>query len=291
MFKTKQQLRRTLDRWAQQTFQENYAKWLSQNTCSELIKMVDYVLDSQRIRHTKMTGYISQNRILFEQECLRLKYGFIANRLNKQCDWWTPFDVIVYCCQHILENRKYYEEKAAKAKLTLYDFATRMCGRALRALPSSIREFQKEAHLKATLKEGTVVKNESLDEKEHCDIRVYLHNYVVTIWSYVARLDSIHSFCEKFTGYKGGRIAEGYHILCAFDSNKDKENFFGWFLHTDDYLNKLTYDIEHLTDCQTYNYDEFVSLLRKNTNICSEYNIVKNNVARNFDVNPEYLNN
>ena len=256
MLQNVETMKRHLDWWSTRTFSDAYSYWKKSNPDRELDSMVQSVLKLQNKYNAKMNGYCSSNNLITNRENLRITYRTIPSALDSTVSYWTPFNVIVYVCQHILSNKSYYKNEAGHEGLDV--FAARMTGRALRAIPSTIREIQMGECVQKWFPDGVFEQNEALDFEKHADLMMNWHNNTYYFESFIAQRDSIANFLDKFSGRRGGMIPKGYHIICGFNMSRSeqKTTFREWYMYSDKYFDK----IKNLVDNnQYYTYDEAMS--------------------------------
>jgi hypothetical protein len=143
-------------------------------------------------------------------------------------------------CKHNLKNRKFYESKAKQLKMSFEQLTFLMCGRALRALPSYIREYQLRNALQEMFKKGNFVRDETMDKKYHCDVMMQLDGKTYYIWSFIFSKNSIAQFVDKFLDNRYGHVPSGHHILCPFDRKKEcGASYKGWSFYSKQYLEEV----------------------------------------------------
>lgn len=115
-----------------------------------------------------------------------------------------------------------------------------MCGRAIGALPSYIREYQLRNALKLTFPTARFYQDEQMDKKFHCDIKMDLDNQTYYFWSFISSQRSITQFMDKFKNHRYGNILDGIHVLCPFDRfNERFATYNGWCFYSDKYIREI----------------------------------------------------
>lgn len=278
-----------LKNWAEKTYAEAYSEKCASNTKTELMKLVHYVLQSQSLLGKKMDGFSTENLDQTELEWLKIKYALIPDILSKTYAYWTPLDVIVYVCDNNLSDRQFYQSKAKENNMSFEELTAKMCARALRALPSAIREHQLLAGLRTTFPTATITKDADLDLQYHCDAKMMYNGKTYWCWSFIAGKKSINKFAMKFTGTKGSIVAAGYHVLCGFDRFDTTKHiatqYYGWELYPESYFAEIK---QYITNSTYYEYDNFIQNITTNKDLYEGPVIVRNRFTKNFGTTKEY---
>lgn len=240
LFETKDSLIRTLRTWNDQTFQEAASELNVSNDDLNAYILLLTVLDKQSLMDKPMNGYASEHLMKDEFEDMGVTYVDFFNKLSESDEFWTPTHVLYEVCKNNIARRSFYEKKAVKYNTTFEMIACMMCGRALRALPSYIREPQLLYEMKDTFHRARFEKSDVLDKKFHCDIKMTMKDQNYYVWSFMATNKSMCKFIEKFTNQRRGSVANGYHLLCPFDKTDNaKAQYLGWGLYSKEYINEI----------------------------------------------------
>jgi hypothetical protein len=166
--------------------------------------------------------------------------------LEETGHFWTPLDVLHEVCKNNLSRREFYEKKAKKYGASFEKVTWLMCGRALRALPSFIREYQLRNALQAAFPKASFYQDEDLDRKYHCDIKMTMNDQEYYFWSFLSSTRSIYQFVDKFKANRFGHIADGLHVLCPFDRTEESAaSYKGWNFYSIQYVNEVKNAIYH----------------------------------------------
>lgn len=230
----------TLEKWNKTTFQEAFdgIERTEENEAS--LKLLAKVLKHQKLTDKKMNGLCTEGLKKTEAERLGVKYVDFFNELESSSDFWTPTDLLHNLCKHNLNNREKYEKKAKKMGISFDKLTWLMCGRALRALPSYMREHQLKNELENTFPNASFCQNAELDTYYHCDVKMTMNDEDYFVWSFLTSPRSIVNFASKFKGQRYGTISTGKHVLCPYDREKESEaNFAGWMFYSKEYMDEL----------------------------------------------------
>ena len=240
LFDTKEKMVRTLNEWDRMTYGEAFANLVVTDQNRESVELLKLCLDKQRLWDKPMNGNSSEGLKNTEVEKLGIAYVDLFNKLDPTDLFWTPLDFLHEMCKHNLSKRKFYEKKAQVNHMTFEQLTYRMCGRALRALPSFIREYQLSNALKKTFPKGLFFQDPDMDKRCHCDINMVLDGETYYFWSFISSAKSIYNFVEKFKDNRGGVIMDGHHVLCPFDRNEEKDaSYKGWAFYSARYINEV----------------------------------------------------
>ena len=109
-------------------------------------------------------------------------------------------------------------------------------GRALRALPSFIREMDLAYSVEQALRKlGNDVMAQSdskTDRKGKCDVLLDVNGHEYRLWSYMDSPRGLQNLCHRLMG-KRGELPAGRHLLCPFNDSRDIEvnQHYGWKLY------------------------------------------------------------
>jgi hypothetical protein len=240
IFNTKEEMIRTLATWDSMTFGDALAKMPITDKNKEAISLLYVVIDKQRLADKKMNGFCSEGLKKDEFERMGICYVDLFNLLEQKDRFWTPCDILYELCKHNLSRRSFYEKKAKSYKMTFDQVTWLMCGRALRALPSYIREYQLKNELQCAFPKAIFCQSEDLDRNFHCDVKMTLSDKDYYIWSFLSSTRSICQFVDKFSNNRYGVVVDGSHILCPFDRFEHKNaSYRGWAFYSTKYIDEV----------------------------------------------------
>lgn len=250
LFDTREKMGTTIDLWASKTFGEALAEFEVADENRESYELMKLVVKRQRLFDKPMDGKCSEGLKKDEFERMGVTYVSFVNNLEAQNRFWTPLDIIHDVCKNNLERRDFYEKKAKKYCMTFERVTWLMCGRALRALPSYVREYQLKNSLQKAFPDGVFIQDAELDMKYHCDIKMELNGSEYYFWSFISSPRSIYQFVDKFRSNRYGQVVDGTHVLCPFDRLVEKDAAYkGWSFYSKEYINEVKQAIfknEHL---------------------------------------------
>lgn len=171
-----------------------------------------------------MTGALSQGwrdlerDTIFFQECLAT--------LNREYPGkWNPADYLLQCYMVGKENG--------------YNLEDMDLGRALRNLPSFLREYLIAGEANKRSDVSVKIPNEQINAKYHVDLVIKRNGEKFYIWSYLASTRSIrHLTASKITEQRG-KVLKGNNLLAPFDKSSDAKSVLGWWIPTQDYIDRL----------------------------------------------------
>jgi hypothetical protein len=240
LFTTKEEMIRTLATWNNMTFGAALVMMETNEHNQDIVNLLSLVIDKQRLACKPMNGLCSEGLRKDEFENMGICYVDIFNLLQEREAFWTPCDILYEMCKHNLERRDYYEKKAKKHKMSFEQVTWLMCGRALRALPSYIREYQLKNELQHAFPAAKFSQDENLDKKFHCDIKMTLNDKDYYIWSFLYSPRSICQFADKFNNNRHGVVMDGNHLLCPFDRMAHKNaSYKGWSFYSSQYIDEI----------------------------------------------------
>lgn len=264
MFHSTEEMFNTMDEWSTKTFQNEYDKWNKECTNSTLKDAVDFVVSEQQLWNRKMQGFVAERRKVTETEELGIKYAHIPEKLVEKYGSWNPFYIIVHTCEYCLNNPDLYEQNKHRFKENIKDskdLMVRMCGRALRGMPSPVREDQVAAKCAERYSVEKVDKSLQLDLLYHCDVKVTYKGRAYFIWVTMQTKNGTKNLVSKFMTGRGTPLPAGRHIFCMFDRN-DPNNIKhqGWDMFSEEFFKKLFDLIEN----DTYvTYEEYTQDMLK----------------------------
>ena len=240
LFSTKDDMIRNLNHWDAETFGSALDRIVETDENKSSIELTRLVVNTQRLTDKPMNGNASESLKKNEFERMGVCYVSFFNKLENAEGVWSPVDIIHEVCKNNIGRRKFYEKKAKQYNTTFEDVTSMMCGRALRALPSYIREHQLENALINAFPHANFYHSEELDKKLHCDIMMEINGKRYYFWSFLSSNQSIGQFIDKFRNNRSGTIPDGYHVLCPFDRDKEKSaSYKGWCFYSRNYINEI----------------------------------------------------
>lgn len=237
VFATKIDMCNTLEAWSKETFGQAFNK-LNFTAASKdyaSLALLKHVIETQKLWNKKMMGNCSQGLIKTDEENLNIWFSLIVNPLEDADQFWTPLDYLHSVCKHMLNDKTGYEKMAASDRFNC-DFNTlcvMICGRALRNLPSFIREYQQRNAIVLRFPDGTFEKDVKLDMQGHCDLQMFYKGVEYRFWSYQSTKRGLYNFEAKFA-QKRGSIANCMHVLCPIDTFTKANvcDYLGWRMYS-----------------------------------------------------------
>lgn len=272
MFDSQLSMARTLKTWAKRSFgvalKEARIEDEQWSLRKKELDLVEYVLKNQGLLNSRMNGNCSQDRDIIEDEDMDICYAEIVNKLENAQTFWDPFDLVCAIVRHILEREEYFKEKAIEKDLCFKQLTSWLCGRALRALPSFVREPQIQNAMQIRLRDAEFSRSLDLDTNEHCDIKIVFDNQPIFAWSFCNSKNGRNKFKKKFTR-KTDSPPNGLHLICPLDMSTAC-NYYGFLLYTDDHIDEIVTLIHTL--CPIMSYNEAIEKIRsEDTNIVTEF--------------------
>lgn len=246
LFETREAMFRVLTEWDRVTFSQALATFDTTGKNPEAVELMKEVVRHQKLQDVHMNGKCSENLRILEKEKMRIVYAHMIEVLNEEQEYWTPLDVIYRVCENNVEKKAFYEKKAKSMEMTFKRLTSLMCGRALRALPSFVREYQLRNALKGRFKNAYFEKSEELDTQTHCDVKMTIGDTEYFFWSFVPSGRGIKNFSDKFKGHRGALI-EGVHVICPLDPHRPSKHclFKGWCMYPNGYMDEVASAIYH----------------------------------------------
>ena len=188
------------------------------------------ILETQGLINKSMTGGSTSGLDVTEREVGDFKYVKVFNIISEAKDW-TPMDMVYGTC-FLAQRDPNVKLMARQWNLTEEELISKMCGRALRALPSYLREHDLKQQLERRLPKAEFRQDEKLDTILHADLAMNYKGEKYYFWSFVNTYQSLQNFQDKFLGHRKGMILDGYHVICPFSLGVcDSIN--GWKLYND----------------------------------------------------------
>ena len=256
LFDTKEKMIRTLNAWNSKTFGQALSEITVTDDNAESVELLKIVIDHQKLADKPMNGYCSEGLKKDEFERMGVCYVDFFNLLEGRDEFWTPLDILHELCKNNLNRRDFYEKKAKKHKMSFERVTWLMCGRALRALPSYIREYQLKNALQNAFPHGKFHQDEDLDRKLHCDVKMTLNEKSYYFWSFIHSPRAVYQFVDKFSNNRAGMILDGNHVLCPFNRAKEIEaSYRGWAFYSPRYIDEV---VAAICQREPLNYDDVV---------------------------------
>lgn len=183
---------------------------------------------------TPMTGGLSQgwrdlNRdTIFFQDCLAAVHRAYPEK-------WTPADYLLQC---------YISAKQKGVVLEEMDL-----GRALRNLPSFMREYLIAGMLAQLDGVDIEIPSETMNAKYHVDLILKTNGKIIYVWSYLSSAHAIRRLTENKLSGERGKILKGYNLLAPFDKAQDAITFHSWWVPSAAYIDQLLLSVvgSHIT--------------------------------------------
>ena len=224
------------------------------------VEIANYVIDSQHLSNKPMDGNSTTKMNVMEREIGDFKYVNVFNSITKRDDW-SPVDMIYGTC-YLANKDPNVSIMATRFGVSKEELISKMCGRALRALPSYMREHDLKEQLEKRLPHAKFKQNQALDTILHADLKMEYKGNDYYFWSFVNTERSIANFEHKFLGNRAGHVPDGIHIICPFDLERC-ETINGWKL----YDNFTISSIARMTDNPIQaNYKDVPDILRNKKN-------------------------
>lgn len=240
LFDNKESMVRILNQWDAKTYGEAFAELKIDDSNREVIALLGLVIDKQGLAEKPMNGFSSEGLKKDEFERMGVCYVDFINTLQATREYWTPLDVMYAVCENNIERREFYEKKAKKLRLSFEKITWMMCGRALRALPSFIREYQLCNELMLAFPKASFARDEDLDRKFHCDVLMEMNEKKYYFWSFLSTSRSLVQFVDKFRNNRYGHVPDGTHVLCPFDRKEESDaSYKGWSFYSSRYINEI----------------------------------------------------
>ena len=224
------EVRERVSAWAKTTYDAAYHDRMQHGRymSEEAAKLAKYVMEYQRLQNKPMSGYSTNGLMKTEEEIGSFHYVKVFNSICKVKDW-NPMDMIYGTCYLALKNPA-VKQRAEERGIPEEKLIAQMCGRALRALPSYLREHDLKCQLQERFPNAEFKQNEALDTVLHADLMMDYDNNRYFIWSFVDTSKSLRNFEDKFLGHRMGHVPEGLHVVCPFslDYCNDYE---GWKMY------------------------------------------------------------
>jgi len=183
-------------------------------------------------------GEIDNNEIFF-QDCLAAIHASYPGS-------WTPADYLLQC---------YLTAKTKGVDLSKMDL-----GRALRNLPSFMREYLIAGMLSKRDGIEVEIPPEDMNAEYHVDIILKTEGIKTYIWSYLTSRKAIEKLTQKKLNGQRGKILKGQNLLAPFDNKKDAKEFHAWWVPTETYIDKLLLSLKS----PTLTYEEILASIKKN---------------------------
>lgn len=184
---------------------------------------------NSEILDKRVTGDLSQgwrdlNRDnIFFQDCLASVHRVYPEK-------WTPADYLLQC---------YISAKKEGVALEDMDL-----GRALRNLPSFMREYLIAGKLSDRDGIGVKIPSETMNAKAHVDLILRTEGKTIYVWSYLSSKKAIYRLTNNKLSGSRGKILPGLNLLAPFEKSKDAVNFKSWWIPSSNYIDSLIASLE-----------------------------------------------
>ena len=240
-----------------------------------------YVIKAQKLYDKPMNGNSTNGLDLMEREVGNFQYVNVFNIISK-AQSWTPMDMVYGTC-YLANKDPNVEIMARKLNLKKEDLISKMCGRALRALPSYLREHDLKDQLKAKFPNATFKQNQALDTILHVDLMMKYKDNDYYFWSFVNTNRSLRNFEDKFLGHRAGYIPDGIHITCPFNLNNCDE-IDGWKLYDNLVVSEIADMIEYPDQAK---YENVQAILNSRRDFFSRPRIINKDDSRTVEMDRE----
>jgi len=155
---------------------------------------------------------------IFFQDCLAAVHRVYSEK-------WTPADYLLQC--YISAK----EKGVAPEEMDL--------GRALRNLPSFMREYLIAGKLSKCDGINVEIPSETMNAEYHVDLILKVEGKTIYVWSYLSSEHAIRRLTNNKLSGDRGKILHGYNLLAPFDKSKDAVNFNSWWMPSSNYIQSL----------------------------------------------------
>jgi hypothetical protein len=223
-------IRMKIQKWSESTYGDVFESRVERGRYKPgpAIDMARNVLRRQGLENMVMTGNSTNGLDNMEREVGKFQYVKVFNIISRVADW-TPADMVYGTCYLAMKDPN-VKLKAQQWGMSEEELISKMCGRALRALPSYLREHDLKCQLEARLPYAEFIQNEALDTVLHADLMMRYGGEDYYFWSFVNTPRSIANFQDKFFGHRQGHVPDGYHVTCPFSLDYC-EDIQGWKLY------------------------------------------------------------
>jgi len=238
LFDSKEKMYRTLARWNEMTFGDARAALDETKEDAKALELLDIVIEHQHLEDKRMNGNSSEKLKKKEFEKVPVTLESVFRKLEDSGRFWTPLDYLYEICKGVLTHKDAFEKKAKQFNMTFNRVAWLYCGRAMRALPSFIREHQLAFLLADTFPKAKLSQSQELDIKYHCDIKIDLEDKTYYAWSFIKSPWAAEKFQKKLGDWKHP-IPDGCHLICPFDRDNQPAVYHGWLFYSEKYMDEL----------------------------------------------------
>lgn len=230
----------TLKAWENRTFDDGFeALKNKEGTDPNVLAMLESVIKIQKLNQKHMNGTSVRKLLKTEVEGSGIYFSqifdYLENRHSEMQIPWDLTDVLYVVCEQINNLDAKIKEIAKQKKVSYEKMAAYLCGRAMRSIPSYIRERQLASMLKARLPNADILHDNDLDMQMHCDILVKYQGENYMLWSYTYTDQAIKKLAKKFFN-KYNPIPNGLHIICPCEM---EHKYLDWSLYTADTANMI----------------------------------------------------
>ena len=207
------------------------------------------------VMNAPMTGNLSQgwkdknrNKIFFQDALAAVHAAYPGA--------WTPADYLLQCY--------------LTAKTEGVDFVDMDLGRALRNLPSFVREYLIAEFLANRDGINIEIPSADMNAQYHVDIILLSGSTKTYIWSYLTSRKAIGKLTQKKLNGQRGKILNGQNLLAPFDNKTDAKDFHAWWIPTENYIDRLLKSLES----PVLSYNEVLAILKRDTQTTFSKNIL-----------------
>jgi len=260
-----------LKHWATQTFQEaltaspinDLIKWQHDQELNEKKIFIDHLRSLRQnksdlkvlLQNSPITGNLSMgwrqldNQEIFFQDCLADVHAANPGK-------WNPADYLLQC---------YLTAKTKGVDIREMDL-----GRALRNLPSFMREYLIADILAGRDGIEIEIPSEAMNAKSHVDIILRTEGTETYIWSYLTSGYAIGQLTQKKLNGVRGEILKGRNLLAPFDNNTDSTDLHAWWVPSEAYVDRLLTSLKG----PALSYEGVLALLKKDPQTTFSSNIL-----------------
>ena len=222
---TYKNIRGYLSNWSDVDFAAGINKYyeLQKPKNAEWLRLTNAVIEAQGLTHRKMDGTCSQG-LKTQEGRSHVSFSKVFHE-GINSDFFTPATYVADMVKTSME-----------AGLSEADTVTEV-GRALRALPSFLREMDLGYSVTGLLwTSGCNTALESdpeIDSHEKTDALLHVDGHDYRLWSYMVTDRSLENLRQRLMG-KRGKLPAGRHVLCPHQSNYKTANpneLHGWKLY------------------------------------------------------------
>ena len=278
-------IRTRIDCWGRTTYSDALNERIQKgvyNNGPEL-DLTMSVLRRQGLWNSEMSGYSTNRLETMEREVGTFRYVSVFNIMSQLKDY-SPVDMIYGVC-YLAKNDQQLSKDisrcARKWHMSEDDLITKMCGRALRAMPSYIREHDMKDQIEQRFKGASFRQDELVDTTLHADLVMTHNGEQYYFWSFVGTGKSLENFQDKLMGNRHGIVPDGTHVICPFNLNFC-DQVCGWKLYDAQEIHSIVSMIQKGT---AIDYDQVARMTDRNRHYFKEPRMV---VKATVEISPAY---